>query len=283
MPRIRYKVTLTRRERQELEEITTRGRHSSQKMLNALILLRCDEGRFQKRKMTNQAIAALLPVSMKKIDRVKRRFVEEGLEAALDKRKAERSHTRKADGDFEAHLVALSCSKPPPGHARWSLRLLADRMMELQYVDGISHETVRRVLKNELKPWKKRQWVIPPGGRGEFVARMEQVLDVYRRPCDPRYPVICMDESPRQLIRETRAPLPAGRGRAARYDYEYERRECVLGGGTPDRSTHGAGEGTTDQDGLGVLPPGQRPSLAPGGEDHARHGQSEHARIRLAL
>ena len=147
MPRIRYKVTLTRRERQELEEITTRGRHSSQKMLNALILLRCDEGRFQKRKMTNQAIADLLPVSLKKIDRVKRRFVEEGLEAALDKRKAERSHTRKADGDFEAHLVALSCSKPPPGHARWSLRLLADRMMELQYVDGISHETVRRVLK----------------------------------------------------------------------------------------------------------------------------------------
>lgn len=147
MPRIRYKVTLSRQERQELEEITTRGRHSSQKILNALILLNCDEGRHQKRKMTNQAIADLLPVSMKKIDRVKRRFVEQGLEAALDKRKAERSHTRKADGDVEAHLVALSCSQPPPGHARWSLRLLADRLVELQYVDSISHETVRRVLK----------------------------------------------------------------------------------------------------------------------------------------
>ena len=147
MPRIRYKVTLTRQERQMLGEITTRGRHSSQKMLNALILLRCDEGQYQKGKMTNQAIADLLPVSMKKIDRVKRRFVEQGLEAALDKRKAERSHTRKADGDVEAHLVALSCSKPPSGHARWSLRLLADRMVELQYVDTISYETVRRVLK----------------------------------------------------------------------------------------------------------------------------------------
>lgn len=147
MPRIRYKVTLSRQEREELEGVTTRGRHSSQKILNALILLNCDEGRYQKRKRTNQAIADLLPVSMKKIDRVKRRFVEEGLEAALDKRKAERSHTRKADGDVEAHLVALSCSKPPPGHARWSLRLLADRMVELQYVDSISYETVRRVLK----------------------------------------------------------------------------------------------------------------------------------------
>ena len=147
MPGIRYKVTLSRQEREDLEAITTRGRHSSQKILNALILLRCDQGRHQKRKMTNQEIANLLPVSMKKIDRVKRRFVEEGLESALDKRKAERSHTRKADGDFEAHLVALSCSKPPSGHARWSLRLLADRMVELQYVDSISYETVRRVLK----------------------------------------------------------------------------------------------------------------------------------------
>lgn len=147
MPRIRYRVTLTQQERQRLEAITTRGRHSSQKMLNSLLLLSCDEGRYQKRRMTNQAIADVLPVSMKKIDRVKRRFVEQGLEGALDKRKAERSHTRKADGDFEAHLVALSCSKPPPGHARWSLRLLADRMVALNYVDAISHETVRRVLK----------------------------------------------------------------------------------------------------------------------------------------
>jgi transposase len=147
MPQIKYKVTLTQRERQQLEEIATRGRHSSQKMLNALILLKCDEGRFQDRRLTNQAIADVLPVSLKKIDRVKRRFVEEGLETALDKRKAERTHTRKADGDFEAHLIAVSCGKPPQGHSRWSLRLLADRMVELQYVDAISHETVRRVLK----------------------------------------------------------------------------------------------------------------------------------------
>ena len=175
MPRIRYKVTLTGEERQMLEEMATRGRHSSQKLLNALILLRCDEGVEQKGKMTNRAIADVLPVSLKKIDRVKRRLVEEGLEAALDKRKGERRHTRKADGDFEAHLVALSCSQPPAGHARWSLRLLAGQMVELHYVDAISHETVRRVLKKRIEAveeatvgdtaeWERR--VCGPDGTG---------------------------------------------------------------------------------------------------------------------
>jgi Homeodomain-like domain len=147
MPLIKYKVTLDRQEREMLQEIATRGKHSSQKVLNTLILLSCDQGPFQDRRLTNQQIAEALPVSMKKIDRVKRRFVEIGLGAALDKQKAKRTYVRKADGDVEAHLIALSCGKPPQGHARWSLRLLADQMVELDYVDSISHETVRKVLK----------------------------------------------------------------------------------------------------------------------------------------
>jgi len=84
---------------------------------------------------------------MKKIDRVKKRFVMEGLDVALNGRKGSRIYTKKADGDFEAHLVALSCSEPPEGLARWSLRLLADKVVELDYIDSVSHETVRRVLK----------------------------------------------------------------------------------------------------------------------------------------
>ena len=147
MPIIKYKVTLEAAERDMLKEIATRGRHSSQKVLNALILLNCDQGRHQEQRLTNQQIADVLLVSMKKIDRVKKRFVEHGLEASLDKQTAPRPSLRKMDGDREAHLLALSCSKPPPGHARWSLRLLADRMVELRYVDSISHETVRSVLK----------------------------------------------------------------------------------------------------------------------------------------
>ena len=147
MSLIRYKVTLNKQERELLQEIATRGKHSSQKVLNALILLGCDEGPFQERKLTAEQIAGVLPVSMKKVDRVKRRFVEQGLEVALDKQKAERRSLRKADGDFEAHLIALCCGKPPQGHMRWSLRLLADKMVELEYVDTVSYETVRRVLK----------------------------------------------------------------------------------------------------------------------------------------
>ena len=88
---------------------------------------------------------------MKKIDRVKKRFVEEGFDIALNGRRGERVYARKADGDFEAHLIALSCSEPPEGFARWSLRLLADRVVELNYIDSISHETVRHVLKKRNK------------------------------------------------------------------------------------------------------------------------------------
>lgn len=155
MPLIRYKVTLDEQERAMLKEITTRGKHGSQKVLNALILLGSDEGRFQKQKLTAQQIADVLPVSMKKVDRVKRRFVEQGLEVALSKQPPQRQYVKKADGDFEAHLIALSCSQPPPGHARWSLRLLADQMVELSYVDSVSYETVRRVLKKQVETVEK--------------------------------------------------------------------------------------------------------------------------------
>lgn len=150
MGQIRYKVTLTGQERSRLQEMTTRGRHSSQSVLNALILLGCDEGPHQERKLKAEEISKVLPVSLRKIERVKRRFVEQGLEVALEKQTPQREYERKADGDFEAHLVALSCSEPPPGHARWSLRLLADKMVELEYVDSVSYETVRRVLKKTL-------------------------------------------------------------------------------------------------------------------------------------
>ena len=112
MPKILYRVKLTQEERTELQQITTRGKHGSQKVLNALILLGCDEGEFQETKLTAAKLAELLPISMKKVDRVKRRFVEYGLHVALDKRKAERQYLKKVDGDLEAHLVALSCSKP---------------------------------------------------------------------------------------------------------------------------------------------------------------------------
>jgi len=143
----KYIVTLTDDERKALGVLTSKGKHRSQKILNALILLGCDEGEFQKKRSTNKEIAKVLNVSMKKIDRVKKRFVEDGLDITLNGRKGSRIYVKKADGDFEAHLVALSCGDPPEGFARWSLRLLADKVVELDYIDNVSHETIRKVLK----------------------------------------------------------------------------------------------------------------------------------------
>ena len=143
----KYIVTLTEDERETLSVLASKGKHKSQKILNALILLGCDEGECQIKRSTNVDMARVLNISMKKIDRVKKRFVVDGLEVALSGRKGSRIYAKRADGDFEAHLVALSCSEPPEGFARWSLRLLADRVVELDYIDGVSYETIRRILK----------------------------------------------------------------------------------------------------------------------------------------
>ena len=143
----KFIVTLTEEERNLLTELTSKGKHRSQKILNALILLACDKGEHQQKRSKNEEISRVLNTSMRKIDRVKKRFVLDGLDGALHGRKRSRVYVKKADGDFEAHLVALSCSKPPEGFARWTLRLLADKAVELDYIDSISHETVRRVLK----------------------------------------------------------------------------------------------------------------------------------------
>ncbi len=143
----KYIVTLTEEERSNIGVLTSKGKHKSQKILNALILLGCDEGEFQKNRSTNKEISSVLNISMKKIDRVKKRFVEDGLDVTLNGRKGSRVYAKKVDGDFEAHLVALSCSEPPEGFARWSLRLLADKVIELDYIEKVSHETIRQVLK----------------------------------------------------------------------------------------------------------------------------------------
>jgi hypothetical protein len=147
----KYRVTLTKEERAILENMVQKGSHKSQKVLNALVLLNCDEGRFQDHRVKNEEVSSVLRISMRKIDRVKRRFIEEGFDTALAGHKQERTYDKKADGDFEAHLIALSCGAPPEGFARWSLRLLADRAVELKYVDSISYETIRRVLKKRNK------------------------------------------------------------------------------------------------------------------------------------
>ena len=143
---IHYTIKLTKAEVEELNSIINKGSHTSQTFRVAYILLNCDEGKFSS-KVTNEQISKVLKVGMRTIDRVKKRFVEEGLEAVLDRRPTTRVYDRKLDGDVEAKLVTLCCSDPPKGYAKWSLRLLADKMVELKYVESISHVTVRSVLK----------------------------------------------------------------------------------------------------------------------------------------
>lgn len=214
----KYIVTLTAEEREMLQNIIHSGTERARKLTHARILLRADED------WRDEAICQALDVGTATVERVRKRFVLEGLAVALSRHRPRRIYSRKFDGEQEARLVATVCSQPPEGHGRWSLRLLADRVVQLKIVDSVSHETVRQVLKsNELKPWLKEEWCIPPKANAQFVYHMEDVLDVYKRPADPSHPLVCFDESPEQLVSETRQSLPAIPGQPQRYDYEYRR------------------------------------------------------------
>jgi transposase len=143
---IKYTVKLIKDEVEELKSIIDKGSHTSQTFRTAYILLNCDEGRYSD-KITNEQISKVLKVGMRTIDRVKKRFIEEGLEAVLERRPTTRQYERAIDGEAEAKLVTLCCSEPPKGYAKWTLRLLADKMVELNYVEQVSHVTVGNVLK----------------------------------------------------------------------------------------------------------------------------------------
>jgi transposase len=151
---IRYTVKLTKSEVEELMSIINKGSHTSQTFRSAYILLNCDEGPYSQ-KVSNEQISKVLKVGMRTIDRVKKKLIEEGFDAVLERRPTTRNYESKVDGDIEAKLITLCCSEPPKGFAKWSLRLLADKMVELKYVESISHVTVRSVLKKtNLSPGK---------------------------------------------------------------------------------------------------------------------------------
>lgn len=214
----KYAVDLSEEERALLNELINSGTQRVRKTNHARILLKADAG------WTDQAIAEALDVSVPTIQRVRQRFIEQSFTQALHPSPTRRKYQRLLDGIQEAHLIALACSIPPKGHRRWSLRLLAEKMVQLAYADELSYETARQVLaENELKPWLREEWCIPPTENASFVYHMEDVLDVYQRPFDPRHPLVCFDESPVQLVRETRQALPMKPGQTERYDYEYHR------------------------------------------------------------
>jgi len=214
----KYIVDLKAEEQEILTGLIASGTQRVRKVNHAHILLKAAGG------WTDQQIQESLDVSVPTIERVRQRFVEEGLQWALVPRKTRRKYQHLMDGHQEAHLVALACSQPPKGYQRWSLRLLASEMVRLEYIAEVSHATIGNVMQaNELKPWLKEEWCIPPKQNADFVYHMEDVLEVYQRPEDARFPLICFDETPVQLISETRQGIPAKKGRRERYDYEYRR------------------------------------------------------------
>src|SRR5690349_11495977 len=213
---VRYRVELSEVERGELRAMLSGGKRAARKLKRAQILLAADAG------VADETVAISLDVGVSTVSRVKRRFVEGGVERALDE-EPRPGAARKLTGKEEALLVATACARPPEGRARWTLELLAGEMVRLTAHASLSRETVRRRLaENALKPWRQKMWCIPRVN-GEFVARMEDVLDLYAEAPDPKRPVLCLDESPTQLIGEVRQPIPAAPGRVERFDYEYRR------------------------------------------------------------
>src|SRR5947208_637941 len=209
---VRYRVELSQDERAALMALLSGGKHAARKLKRAQILLAADAG------AGDENIARSVAVGGSTVYRTKRRFVEGNLEAALSE-EPRPGAARKLSGKEEALLVATACSSPPEGRARWTLTLLAGAMVKLTEHGGLSRETVRRRLaENDLKPWRRDMWCIPEVD-GTYVARMEDVLDLYAEIPDPKRPVVCFDESPTQPIGEVRQPIPAEPGRLERYDY----------------------------------------------------------------
>ena len=213
---VRYWVDLSQSERDQLAALLSGGKHRARMLKRAQILLAADAG------VGDEEIARSVGVGGSTVYRTKRRFVLGNLEAALSE-EPRPGATRKLSGKEEALLVATACSSPPAGRARWTLELLAGELVRLIDRVSVSRETVRRRLaENHLKPWRKDMWCIPQVD-AQYVARMEDVLDLYAEPPDPKRPVVCFDESPIQLIGEVRPPIPARPGQLERYDFEYKR------------------------------------------------------------
>jgi hypothetical protein len=209
-------IELTSEERTELEKLIRTGNAPARTHTRARILLLSDRSQGQKRTDQEVADAVCVQKHGAMCDDV---FFRVDCRRAADKAGRVRHKVHRGSRS----QVGLSLSEPPEGAARWTLRLLADKMVELHYVDSMSHVTVGEILKkNEIKPWRVKSWCIGKPS-GTYVAKMEDVLDVYQRPYAPTRPVVCLDEASKELHDLPRGSLPVEQGQPRRQDYEYER------------------------------------------------------------
>ena len=216
MAAIKYKVELTEAERSRLNEVSQRGKASVRTVKRALSLLQADQG------LRDRKIADVLLVNPATVARARKRYVEEGLEAAINDRPwpGRGAQAGRPAGSAPDRLRvqrrarrAHALDTPVVGRPGGGVGVCREHLPG----DGAPDTQ-----KNELKPWKKKEWCIPKVS-GEFVARMEDVLDLYQPEYNPERPVVCFDETSRQLTGEVRPPIEAAPGRVARYDTEYQR------------------------------------------------------------
>jgi transposase len=217
---VHYVIELKDEERAELIQFINSGTKRVRKVKRAQILLAAERG------ILDRQIAESLSSSTSTVYRTKKRFVEGGLSKALND-DLRPGGSRKLSGKEEAILVAITCSNPPPGRARWTLELLAGELVRLTEHTTISRETVRRRLsEQELKPWQQKMWCVPKID-AEYVACMEDILDLYAQSSTEDEPIVCFDESPLQLIEDKRLPMAAKPGTPQRIDHEYRRKGTV--------------------------------------------------------
>ena len=237
MPRKNYVVNLTVAEAERLKAITHKGAaHSARTIMHANILLNSNDAD-AKRKKDNRTIADIFDISPTTVNEIRKTYATEGLDAALNRKtRVTGPALSKITGDLEAQVIAAALGPVPHGRARWTLRLLAEHCMERKYVVTISHSTIGEMLNtNQVKPHLSRYWCIPKDNDAAFVANMENILGIYKRPYNPDIPVVCMDEKPIQLLGEVRERLSAKPlrtdpdtgllrpGETQKIDNEYER------------------------------------------------------------
>ena len=220
----KYIVKLAEEERVDLSKLIGQGRAPARKLTHARILLKADSSEGGP-SWTDEAISEALEVGIATVERVRQCFVEEGLTAALTRHRPRTPHLRKLDGEQEAYLIALTCSQPEEGQERWTLQRLSDKLVQVHLVESISRETIRQVLQhNEPEDaGAPSSGVSHPRALPSLSERLEEVLTAYLRPYDERRPQICLDETSKQLVSETRVPLPMQPGQTECSDYEYER------------------------------------------------------------
>lgn len=236
MPNKKHLIKLEHEERELLIQLSRKKNASAIKVQRAKAMLVMDCGQSGS-SLTDENASMSCGLSIASLERLRKRVGEVGPMGALERSpRLTPPIPPKVTGDVEARMVQIACTDPPIGFAKWTMKMIANRLIELEVVETISDETVRLTLKeNELKPWRQETWCIAEEQNAEFVAAMEDVLDVYHRPIDPDYPLVCFDEFCKQLVSEVSQPIsPRPKdanhsGTLRRHDYEYVREGSASG------------------------------------------------------